>query len=100
MSLEPDDPEVTARMRRAHSVACGLLGAAPDTRLLDEERKEAWGWRGRTLGRPVTGPYGPGWLRVVHSPLGKANGKLWTGPEDAERLVPRQVPRPGLRLVR
>ncbi|MGW2258797.1 hypothetical protein ACWCXE_13260 [Streptomyces sp. NPDC001780] len=32
--------------------------------------------------------------------MGKASGKLWTGPEDAERLVPRQVPRPCLRLVR
>ncbi|WP_313895779.1 hypothetical protein [Streptomyces sp. KO7888] len=32
--------------------------------------------------------------------MDKAIGKLWTGPEDAERLVPRQVPRPGLRLVR
>ncbi|QFX83156.1 phosphotransferase [Streptomyces sp. SYP-A7193] len=100
MSLEPDDLEVGARMRSAHTVACGLFGAAPDARLSDGERQEAWGWKGRTLGRPVAGPYGPGWLRVVHSPLDKAIGKLWTGPEDAERLVPSQVPRPGLRLVR
>ncbi len=100
MSSEPDDPEVTARMRSAHTTACGFLGAAPDARPSGGEAQEAWGWRGRTLGRPVTGPYGPGWLRVVHSPLDKASGKLWTGPEDAERLVPRQVPRPGLRLVR
>ncbi|WP_237502639.1 phosphotransferase [Streptomyces sp. SID8374] len=28
------------------------------------------------------------------------SGKLWTGPEDAERLVPRHVPRPRLHLVR
>ncbi|MGW9497835.1 phosphotransferase [Streptomyces prasinus] len=32
--------------------------------------------------------------------MDKASGKLWTGPEDAERLMPRQVPRPRLRLVR
>ncbi|MEF9904796.1 phosphotransferase [Streptomyces sp. P9-A2] len=32
--------------------------------------------------------------------MDKASGKLWTGPEDAERLVPRQVPRPCLRLAR
>ncbi|MFJ8807644.1 phosphotransferase [Streptomyces sp. NPDC102490] len=87
-------------MRSAHTVACGLLGATPGSRLSCGERQEAWGWRGRTLGRPVTGPYGAGWLRVVQSPLDKAIGRLWTGPEDAERLVPRQVPRPGLRLVR
>ncbi len=55
---------------------------------------------GRTLGRPVTSPYGPGWLHVVHSPLDKTTGKLWTGPEAAERLIPRQVPRPRLRRVR
>ncbi|MFJ1590443.1 hypothetical protein ACIOD0_09395 [Kitasatospora albolonga] len=30
----------------------------------------------------------------------RASGKLWTGPEDAERLVPRRVPRPRLHLVR
>ncbi|GFN05235.1 hypothetical protein Smic_37910 [Streptomyces microflavus] len=58
------------------------------------------GWRGRTLGGPAIGPYGPGWLRVVHSPVEKAGGKLWTGPEDAERLVPLRVPRPRLHLVR
>lgn len=100
MSSEPDDPEVATRMRSAHSIACGFLGAVPDAGPCNGETREAWGWRGRTLGRPVTGPYGPAWLRVAHSPLDKATGKLWTGPEDAERLVPRQVPRPRLRLVR
>lgn len=100
MSLEPDDPGVAERMRSAHTAACDFLGATPDARPSGGEVQEAWGWRGRTLGRPVTGPCGPGWLRVVHSPLDKATGKLWTGPEDAERLLPRQVPRPCLRLVR
>ncbi|MEV5089202.1 phosphotransferase [Streptomyces griseoincarnatus] len=32
--------------------------------------------------------------------MDKATGKLWTGPEDAERLISRQVPRPRLRLAR
>ncbi|WP_327704857.1 hypothetical protein OG530_27145 [Streptomyces decoyicus] len=99
MFSEPDDPEVVARMRTAHAVAGGVLGAAPVPRASGGLR-EAWGWRGRTLGTPVTGPYGLGWLRVVHSPADRASGKLWTGPEDAERLVPRQVPRPRLHLVR
>ncbi|MFC7892440.1 phosphotransferase [Streptomyces sp. NPDC057381] len=31
--------------------------------------------------------------------MDKASGKLWTGPEEAERLVPRRLPRPCLRLV-
>ncbi|MFJ8191142.1 hypothetical protein ACIQ8D_15425 [Streptomyces sp. NPDC096094] len=31
--------------------------------------------------------------------MDKAKGKLWTGPEEAERLVPRRLPRPCLRLV-
>lgn len=100
MSSEPDEPEVTARMRRARTAACGVLGVTPDVRATGEGTREAWGWRGRTLGGPVTGPCGPGWLRVVHSLVEKASGKLWTGPEDAERLVPQQVPRPRLRLVR
>ena len=100
MSSEPDDPDVTARMRKAHTVACGYLGTVVSSRPSDAGPKEAWGWRGRTLGRPVAGPYGPGWLRVVHSPLAEVSGKLWTGPEDAERMVPRKVPRPRLRLVR
>ncbi|MGW0789791.1 phosphotransferase [Streptomyces sp. NPDC002911] len=32
--------------------------------------------------------------------MDKASGRLWTGPEDAQRLVPREVPRPHLHLVR
>lgn len=94
MFSEPDDPVTVDRMRAAFVKACAALeGASGGTR-------EAWGWRGRTLGGPVIGPYGRGWLRVVHSPVEKAGGKLWTGPEEAEWLVGRQVPRPRLDLVR
>ncbi|MFC9188571.1 hypothetical protein [Streptomyces cyaneofuscatus] len=99
MFSEPDDPAVFDCMRAAHAVACAALGAAPCPPASGGTR-EAWGWRGRTLGKPATGPYGPGWLRVVHSSVERAGGKLWTGPEDAERLVPRYVPRPRLHLVR
>ncbi|MEU0916758.1 hypothetical protein ABZ384_04920 [Streptomyces cyaneofuscatus] len=99
MFSEPDDPAVVDRMRAAHAVACAALAAAPCPPASGGTR-EAWGWQGRTLGKPATGPYGPGWLRVVHSSVERAGGKLWTGPEDAERLVPRHVPRPRLHLVR
>ncbi|WP_404949532.1 hypothetical protein HFP70_16685 [Streptomyces sp. ARC14] len=99
MFSEPDDPAVVDRMRAAHAAACAALGAVPCPPASGGTR-EAWGWQGRTLGKPATGPYGPGWLRVVHSSVERAGGKLWTGPEDAERLVPRYVPRPRLHLVR
>ncbi|MYQ47251.1 phosphotransferase [Streptomyces sp. SID4985] len=97
MFSEPDDSGVVRRMREAHGVACGVLGAAIGS---SDPVGEAWGWRGRTLGRAVIGAHGAGWLRVVHSPVGKASGKLWAGPEDAERAVPLEVPRPRLRAVR
>ncbi|WP_112490997.1 phosphotransferase family protein [Streptomyces bacillaris] len=110
MFAEPDDPAAVDRMRAARAMACAALGVtAPGVTALGvtapapqahSGTREAWGWRGRTLGGPVLGPYGLGWLRVVHSPVEKANGKLWTGPEEAERLVGPQVPRPRLHLVR
>lgn len=99
MFSEPDNPAAVDRMRAARAVAGAALGAVPSSQVPGGTR-EAWGWRGRTLGGPAIGPYGPGWLRVVHSPVEKAGGKLWTGPEDAERLVPLRVPRPRLHLVR
>ncbi|MFF8432979.1 hypothetical protein [Streptomyces bacillaris] len=101
MCSEPDAPAAVDRMRAARTKACAAVGAALHPRTADSgDVREAWGWRGRTLGGPVLGPYGVGWLRVVHSPVEKANGKLWTGPEEAERLVGPQVPRPRLHLVR
>ncbi|MEU4119986.1 hypothetical protein AB0F71_36490 [Kitasatospora sp. NPDC028055] len=59
--------------------------------------REAWGWRGRTLSRPVATASGEGWLRLVSAPADKACGKLWEGPQEAERLMPPAVPRPRLR---
>ncbi|MFD3646207.1 hypothetical protein ACFWUT_24225 [Streptomyces cyaneofuscatus] len=99
MFSERDDPAVVDRMRAAHAVAGAALGAAPCPPASGGTR-EAWGWQGCTLGKPATGPYGSGWLRVVRSPVERVGGRLWTGPEEAERLVPRHVPRPRLHLVR
>ncbi|MEU9042375.1 MULTISPECIES: hypothetical protein [unclassified Kitasatospora] len=59
--------------------------------------REAWGWRGRTLSRPVATASGDGWLRLVSAPADKAGGKLWEGPQEAEQLMPPAVPRPRLR---
>ncbi|MET8626574.1 hypothetical protein ABZW30_22925 [Kitasatospora sp. NPDC004669] len=78
-------------MRDTYAAAAEQLGAKPIG------SREAWGWRGRTLGRPVTTANGDGWLRLVSAPAEKAGGKLWEGPLEAERHMPPTVPRPHLR---
>ncbi|MFI9160486.1 hypothetical protein [Kitasatospora aureofaciens] len=78
-------------MREMHAVAAAELYATPIG------SREAWGWRGRTLSRPVATASGEGWLRLVSAPADKAGGKLWEGPQEAERLMPPAVPRPRLR---
>ncbi|WP_405016469.1 hypothetical protein OHV05_04640 [Kitasatospora sp. NBC_00070] len=87
------EPEIDTamRMRSAHHTAASTLAVAPDG------EREAWGWRGRTLGRPVTGVRGNAWLRLVCAPVEKAGGKIWDGPQEAERSMPPAVPRPHLR---
>ncbi|MFJ1796943.1 hypothetical protein [Kitasatospora griseola] len=74
-----------------HATAAAALNATPTG------SREAWGWRGRTLSRPVTTSSGEGWLRLVSAPADKACGKLWEGPQEAEQLMPAAVPRPRLR---
>ncbi|MFF9643643.1 hypothetical protein [Kitasatospora aureofaciens] len=74
-----------------HAAAATALNATP------VGTREAWGWRGRTLGRAVTTASREGWLRLVSAPADKAGGKLWEGPQEAERLMPPAVPRPSLR---
>ncbi|WP_234434965.1 MULTISPECIES: hypothetical protein [Streptomyces] len=37
-----------------------------------------------------------GWLRLVSAPSGRAGGKLWEGPLEADRRMPSAVPRPRL----
>ncbi|WP_344638137.1 hypothetical protein [Kitasatospora cystarginea] len=49
------------------------------------------------MSRPVSTPLGAGWLRLVCAPADKAGGKLWEGPQEAERFIPPAVPRPRLR---
>ncbi|WP_274562462.1 hypothetical protein [Streptomyces spiramyceticus] len=77
-------------MRAAHALAATKLAVTP------VEPAEAWGWRGRTLSRRVQTPSGTGWLRLVHAPADKADGKLWEGPRAAEAAMPRTIPRPRL----
>ncbi|MER6359865.1 hypothetical protein [Kitasatospora sp. NPDC001527] len=74
-----------------HATAATALNATPIG------TREAWGWRGRTLGRAVATASGEGWLRLVSASADKAGGKLWEGPQEAERLMPLAVPRPRLR---
>ncbi|MEV7783286.1 hypothetical protein [Kitasatospora sp. NPDC088351] len=90
MYSEPD-PDIAERMRGMHATAAAVLDATPIG------SREAWGWRGRTLSRPVATASGEGWLRLVSAPADKAGGKLWEGPQEAERLMPPAVPRPHLR---
>ncbi|QMU68111.1 hypothetical protein [Streptacidiphilus sp. P02-A3a] len=87
------EPElsIAARMRKTHAAIAEAFGAS----LVGT--REAWGWRGRTLGRPVTTQQGAGWLRLVEAPAAKAGGKLWEGPAEAESSMPAEVPRPRLR---
>lgn len=90
MYSEPE-PAVADRMREMHSAAATMLNVAM------AECREAWGWQGRTLSRPVISAAGDAWLRLAAAPEGKAGGKLWEGPLEAERSMPSAVPRPRLR---
>lgn len=89
MYSEPE-PDTATRMRQAHATAVATLQSTPIGSI------EAWGWRGRTLSRPVAAPFGDGWLRLVCAPADKAGGKLWEGPREAEAAIPSAVPRPRL----
>lgn len=90
---QPGDPDVAGRMHTAHREAMTVLGV-----LLDQTACEAWGWRGRTLSRPVIAPDGPAWLRVAGAPTGHIVPTFWDGSLDAEHVIPRSVPRPRLRV--
>ncbi|GGU86514.1 hypothetical protein GCM10010211_60740 [Streptomyces albospinus] len=87
------EPAVRDRMLSARGHACALLDVA------DAVGGEVWGYAGRTLSGAVTAPDSPAWLRLVSEPEGKARGKLWEGPEEAERSVSPAVPRPRLLRV-
>ncbi|WP_051300818.1 hypothetical protein [Actinomadura rifamycini] len=91
MFLVPDDPGVRKRMEDAFERAAERLGCAalPDA-------PGAWGHGGRTHGRPVEGPAGVAWLRVLAVPVERRGSKLWAGNEMAAAVLPRAVPRPRL----
>ncbi|PNE38987.1 hypothetical protein [Streptomyces noursei] len=82
------EPAVRDRMLSARAHAYNLLD------LTGTAGGEVWGYAGRTLSGAATAPDSPAWLRLVSEPEGKAGGKLWEGPREAERLVPTAVPRP------
>ncbi|MGH3939404.1 MAG: hypothetical protein ACRDTG_12370, partial [Pseudonocardiaceae bacterium] len=82
----PDDPDIAERMRTAHHQAMTALGVQPD-----QDVGEAWGWRGRTLSRPVTTPDGPAWLRLASALTGHLAPTFWNGSLEAEKIIPRSV---------
>jgi hypothetical protein len=92
MYTEPDDRATAQRMRTAHSRAQTVLGALPE-----QNHHEAWGYRGRTLSRPVITPDGPAWLRIASARTGQINPISWDGSIAAEKAIPTSVPRPRLR---
>jgi Phosphotransferase enzyme family len=62
--------------------------------------REAWGWWGRTVGRPVIAADGMAWLRVSCAPADEVVALYWNGNMDAETRLPRSVPRPRLQDLR
>jgi hypothetical protein len=92
MYPQPEDPDVVDRMRAAHRRARAALAVrhAPD-------KREAWGWHGRTLSRTVTCADGPAWLRLACAPSGQSDHIFWRGSLEARDAIPAAVPRPRLR---
>jgi hypothetical protein len=82
-------------MRRAHRTASPLIGVRT---VADGE--EAWGWRGRTLGRPVCTADRLAWLRITCAPVDRIVALYWNGNVDAEARMPRSIPRPRLQRSR
>jgi hypothetical protein len=82
-------------MRSAHDVASALMGARAVP-----HGGDAWGWRGRTLGRPVMTADSLAWLRVTCAPTDQIVALFWNGNIEAEARLPRSIPRPRLRTWR
>lgn len=97
MHAAPDDQALVTRMRTAHQLAREALNVRSDP---DQLPQEAWGWHGRTLGRPVTGPNGHHWLRLAGARTGHTAHTFWNGAHDGEAELPTDLPRPRLRRVR
>jgi hypothetical protein len=79
-------------MRLAHNQAQAALAVTPEDNI-----REVWGWRGRTLSQPVAAPDGPGWLRLASTPTGQIAATFWDGSLAAGQSIPKSVPRPRLR---
>jgi hypothetical protein len=82
-------------MRAVHDAAAVAMGVLPCP-----DAEEVWGWRGRTLSGPVTAADGPAWLRVACAMDGQAIATFWNGSIEAEKSMPRSIPRPRLRCWR
>jgi hypothetical protein len=91
----PEDAAGAQRMRYAHDFSCALMGAR-----MIPGAGDAWGWRGRTLGRPVVTTDGLAWLRVTCAPTDQFVALFWNGNIEAEARLPRSIPRPRLRAWR
>jgi hypothetical protein len=77
-------------MRSAHVHAAAALHANRVS-----HGREAWGWRGRSLGYPVTTADATAWLRVVACLSDQIIETFWVGNHIARHL-PRSLPRPTL----
>jgi hypothetical protein len=93
MGEAPEDPRTAARMNAAFRRACTLLAVAPT------RDRQQWGWRGRTLSRPVHTGAGPAWLRVAGARHHQIDPTFWDGTLAATNL-PTGIPRPRLRAHR
>jgi hypothetical protein len=82
-------------MRCAHGFASALMGVQTIP-----HGGDAWGWRGRTLGRPVLTAGGLAWLRVSCAPSDQVVALFWNGNIEAEARLPRSIPRPRVRAWR
>ncbi len=91
----PSDAATVTRMRAAHGRARAALHVTDDQTGPDE----AWGFSGRTLGRPVTALSGPGWLRLAASKAGTRTTTFWDGGRTAQHALPASIPRPALRTI-
>ncbi|CAI7979105.1 conserved hypothetical protein [Frankia sp. Hr75.2] len=91
----PNDADTVTRMRAAHDRASAALRVA----VRQSTTEEAWGFAGRTLGRPAMTPDGPGWLRIASAEAGRQISTFWDGGHAAQQALPASVPRPALRAV-
>lgn len=82
-------------MRCAQDLASALMGARTIP-----HGGDAWGWRGRTLGRTVLTAEGPAWLRIICAAPDQVVDLFWNGNIQAEARLPRSIPRPRLRAWR